>query len=116
LLIGKIIRSWNGPIHPLHGSNEAIAATGKSFDKVGSLSRIAQRVTKFANRRIQPVLEINVRAVGPEAGGQLLAGYHLARTLEQSLQNLKGKILDLYKTAAFEQFSRTEVHLEHAEM
>ena len=65
------------------------------------LGRIAQRSPQFVDRRVQPVLEIDERAVAPELFAELLARDQIAGFGEQEKQNLEGLARETDTHSAF---------------
>jgi hypothetical protein len=74
-------------------SEEAVAATGHSFDEAGTLGGVAEGLTDFVDRLVQPVVEIDERVCGPEFLLKFLAPDDLAGVLEQHCQHLEGLLL-----------------------
>jgi len=72
---------------------EAVAATSNSLHKAGTLGRVAEGLTDFVDRFIDPVIEIHEGVCGPESFLNFLASYDLAGVLEQHRQDLEGLFL-----------------------
>src|SRR5713101_9664728 len=56
---------------------EAVAATSNSFHKAGTLGGVAKGLTDFADRLVEPVVEIHECVCGPEYFLKFLASYDL---------------------------------------
>jgi hypothetical protein len=74
----------------LQGSNETVSVAGYGFDVPWLLGGVAQRLPKPVHCRVEAVLEIDERPVGPDLREQLLARHQFARLLQQGRQNLEG--------------------------
>ena len=75
--------------HPAVGLDrheQSIAATWNGLDESRRGRRIVQRLTQSADRRVQPVVEVDERPVGPEPAPEVFATDHLAGPFEQSVQ------------------------------
>jgi hypothetical protein len=57
------------------------------------LRGVAEGLTDFVDRFVEPVIEIHERVGGPERFLNLLASYDLAGVLKQHRQDLKGLLL-----------------------
>ncbi|HWY45557.1 MAG TPA: hypothetical protein VNX66_18830 [Candidatus Sulfotelmatobacter sp.] len=75
---------------------EAVAATSNGFQKAGTLSGVAEGLTDFADRLVEPVVEIHESVRGPQFLLKLLASYDLAGVLKQHRQELEGLFLKPY--------------------
>ena len=93
-------------------SEEAIAATSNSFDEAGTLGGVAEGLTDFVDRLVEPVVEIHERVRGPEFLLKFLATDDLTGVLEQHLQHLEGLLLEPDSQAALAQFASPKIHLE----
>jgi hypothetical protein len=83
---------------------------------VGSISRIAQRLSQSVHRRADAVLEFDDRIVGPQPLAQLLAGYNLAWSLKQYKENSKRLLRQADSPPSIlSQFASAEVELEALE-
>src|SRR5205814_8887156 len=94
-------------------ADEAIAAAADGFDIPGRLRRIADRRPQLVDGIVQSVVEVDERIGGPEPEPQRLARDHLARPFEQRNQQLKRLFLQAQPAAAFPQFSRRGIDIEH---
>jgi hypothetical protein len=92
---------------------EAVAATGNGFHKAGTLGGVAEGLTDFADRFVEPVVEIHESVGGPEFLLKFLASYDLARVLEQHRQELDGLFLKPYSQAVLAQFAGAKIQFEN---
>jgi hypothetical protein len=94
-------------------SEEAVAATTDSFNEAGTLGGVAEGLTDFADRLVEPVVEIHERVRGPEFLLKFLAKDDPAGVLKQHRQDLEGLLLKPNSEAALAQFASTTIQLEH---
>src|SRR6266436_895999 len=73
--------------------DEAVAATRNSLHKAGALCGVAEGLTDFVDRFVEPVVEIHESVCGPQFFLKLLASYDLAVVLKQDRQDLEGLFL-----------------------
>ena len=91
------------------GSDEAVAAFGKSFDEAGIVGFVREGVAEFVNGRVEAVFEINEGVFGPEAFLELLAGDDEAGLFQKDGEDLEGAILDFEADAGFAEFAGEQV-------
>src|SRR6266853_3339441 len=72
---------------------EAVAATRNSFHKAGTRGRVAEGLTDFVDRFVEPVVEIHESVRAPEFFLKFIASYDLAVVLKQHRQDLEGLFL-----------------------
>src|ERR1700674_1333813 len=72
---------------------EAVAAPSNGFDKAGTLGGVAEGLTDFADRFVEPVVEIHKSVSGPEFSLKIFASYDLAGVLKEHRQDLAGLFL-----------------------
>src|SRR6266851_450010 len=72
---------------------EAVAAASNGFHKAGTLGGVAESLTDFVDRFVEPVVEIHKSVCGPESFLKFLASYDLAVVLKQHRQDLEGLFL-----------------------
>jgi hypothetical protein len=72
----------------LHLPDEAVAAPRQRLDVVGLARRFPQRIPQPHHGRVDTVVELDYRVVGPELVADLLAQNHLPRTLQQHAEYL----------------------------
>jgi hypothetical protein len=94
-------------------SEEAVAAASDSFDEAGTLGGVAEGLTDFVDRLVEPVVEIHERLRGPEFLLKFLATDDLAGVLEQHRQDPEGLFLEPDSQAALAQFASTKIHFEN---
>ena len=102
-------------IQPLDRADEAVAAAMQRFHEPWMLGVVAQHRPQALDRRVQPMLEVDERAVGPQPVPELLAGQHFSRPLEQHRQQLERLVLQAEAHAVFPQLTRAEIELESPE-
>src|SRR6266852_3673952 len=91
---------------------EAVAATSNGFHKAGTLGGVAEGLTDFADRFVEPVVKIHESVRGPEFLLKLLASYDLAGVLKQHRQELEGLFLKANSQAVLAQFARAKIQFE----
>ncbi len=92
---------------------EAVAATSNGFHKARTLGGVAEGLTDFVDRFVEPVVEIHESVCGPEFFLEFLAGYDLAGVLKQHRQDLEGLFLKANSQAVLAQFASTKIHFEN---
>src|SRR6266851_5308901 len=92
---------------------EAVAAASNGFHKAGTLGGVAEGLTDFADRFVEPVVEIHESVRGPEFFLKLLASYDLAGVLEQHRQELERLLLKANPQTVFTQFAGTKIQFEN---
>jgi len=102
----------SGCIGNLNLREEAVAAPGNGFHKAGTLGGIAKGLTYFADRLVEPVVEIHESVRGPESSLKFLASYDLAGVLKQHRQKLEGLFLKANCQAVLAQFAGAKIQLE----
>jgi hypothetical protein len=73
---------------------EAVAAPGNRFHKAGTLGGVAEGLTDFVDRFVEPVVEIHESVRRPEMLLKFLASYDLAGVLQQHPEDSKGLFLE----------------------
>src|ERR1700756_720910 len=72
---------------------ETVAAPSNGFHKAGTLGGVAEGLTDFVDRFVDPVIEIHESVCRPECFLKFLAGYDLPEVLKQHRQDLEGLCL-----------------------
>ena len=80
---------------------------------LGYVGGVAEGLTDFVDRLVEPVVEIHERVRGPECLLKFLSTDDLARALKQHGQHLKGLLLKPDSQAALAQFASPKIQLEH---
>src|SRR6266481_5904972 len=106
---GQFRAANSGRIGGFYLCKEAVAATGNGFHKAGTLGGVAEGLADFADRFVEPVVEIHESVRGPEFLLKLLASYDLAGVLSQRRQDLKGLFLKPDSQAVLTQFARAKI-------
>src|SRR6185503_2264111 len=70
----------------LDRSHEAISDTRPRLDEVRATGRVAQRDAYLADTEVDPTLEVDVGAVGPQLPAQLRARDHFTRARREQRQ------------------------------
>jgi hypothetical protein len=86
------------------------------FNISGTAGGIAQGLTQFAYRPIEPVFEINKRVGCPQLVAQLLSGDQRARSPQQHGKELKWLILEFYLLSRLAQLSGGKIELVCTEL
>jgi len=92
---------------------EAVAATRNSLHKAGALCGVAEGLTDFVDRFVEPVIEIHESVCGPECFLNFLASYDLAGVLKQHRQDLEGLFLKPNSQAVLAQFASAKIQFEN---
>jgi hypothetical protein len=92
---------------------EAVAAPSNGFHKAGTLGGVSEGLTDFANRFVEPVVEIHKSVRGPEFFLKFLAGYDLAGMLHEHRQDLEWLFLKAKSKAVLAQFAGAKIQLEN---
>ena len=124
--IGAIARYWfgirlccefraanRGRVGRFYFREEAITATRNSFYKARTFCGVAEALADFADRSVEPVVEIQESVRRPEFLLKFLASYDLAGVLEQHRQDLEGLFLKPYPKAVPAQFAGPKIQLEN---
>src|SRR5262249_14744724 len=109
------IRDRPGMIQLLDDADELIAAPRNRFDELRLLGIIPEHGAQPLHRGVQPVLEVDEGAVGPEALPQFVPQKNLARLLEQQREELEGLIGQSKARAVFAKLAASYMELEAAE-
>jgi hypothetical protein len=88
---------------------EAVTAPSNGFHKAGTLGGVAEGLTDFADRFVEPVVEIHESVRGPEFFLKFLASYDLAGVLQQHRQELEGLFLKANSQVALAQFTSAKI-------
>jgi len=109
---GEFRAANSGRIRNFDLRKEAVAATRNGFHKAGTLGGVPEGLADFADRFVEPVVEIHESVRGPEFLLKLLASYDLAGVLSQRRQDLKGLFLKPDSQAVLAQFARAKIQFE----
>src|SRR5436309_10381597 len=74
-------------------SEEAVAAASNGFHKAETPGGVADGLSDFVDRFVEPVVEIHESVCRPEFFLKFLASYDLAAVLKQDRQDLEGLFL-----------------------
>jgi hypothetical protein len=96
-------------------ANKTVTATRHRLNKYGIVSRIAERVAKLFECRVNSLAEIYEGVGGPQLLPDFFAGHHFAGSLEKQGQNAERLILQVHPAATLVDFARGEVGLKKAE-
>src|SRR5580704_5181737 len=102
-----------GHVGRLYFRKEAVTATRNSFYKARTLCGIAKGLADFADRFVEPVVEIHEGICRPQLFLKFLTSYDLAGVLKQHGQDLEGLFLKSHSQAMFAQFARANIQLEN---
>ena len=103
------------PALGFHGGDKAVAAPMKCFDEARVVGVVAERAAEPLDGGVQTVVEVNERALWPEALSQLLPRDDVPRTLQHHGENLERLILKPDANAALSQLAGAKIHLERPE-
>jgi hypothetical protein len=87
---------------------EAVTAPSNGFHKAGTLGGVAESLTDFADRFVEPVVEIHESVRGPEFFPKLLTSY-LAGVPQQNRQELEGLFLKANSQVALAQLAGAKI-------
>jgi|SRR5580692_7227291 hypothetical protein len=92
---------------------EAVSPPSNGFNKAGTLRRVAESLTDFADRFVEPMVKIHESVRGPEFFLKLLPGYDLAGMLKQHRQDLEWLFLKANSKAMLAQFASAKIQFEY---
>src|SRR5260370_12542220 len=110
---GEFGAANSGSIGIFDFRKEAVAATSNGFHKAGTLGGVGEGLTDFADRFVEPVVEIHESVRGPEFFLKFLASYDFAGVLKQHRQELEGLFLKADSHAVLAQFTGAKIQLEN---
>jgi hypothetical protein len=99
----------------VHGVDKPVAAAGQRLHVSGRIGVVAQGLSQFLDGRLDAVLVLDDRPVGPQDADDLLVRDEIAGTLQQESQNLEGLLLQLDLGTVTTQFAGPEVQLKDPE-
>jgi hypothetical protein len=102
------VANWD-PLGNFDLREEAVSATSNRFHKAGTLGGVAEGLTKFIDRFVEPVVEIHESVRGPEFFLKFLTSYDLAGVLQQHRQELEGLFLKANSQVALAQFASAKI-------
>jgi hypothetical protein len=97
------------------GRNEPITAPMERFNKSGILCRIPKRSAQPLDRGVEAVLEVDERAIRPQAVTNFVARDDFSWLIQHQHQNLERLVLQPHPNALLAELSRLEIYLEDAE-
>src|ERR1700688_4371973 len=92
---------------------KTVAAPSYGFHKARTLSEVAEGLADFADRFVEPVVEIHESVRGPKFFLKFFASYDLAGVFKQHRQDLEGLILKANPKAVLAQFAGAKIQLEN---
>jgi hypothetical protein len=92
---------------------KAVTAPSNSFDKAGTLGGVAESLTDFIDRFVEPVVEIYKSVCRSEFFLEFLASYDLAVVLKQHRHDLEGLFLEANSKAVLAQFASAKIYFEN---
>jgi hypothetical protein len=107
-LIGRLAAPGNLPDKP-------VSPLGHGFNKTRSIGDIPKGFPQPFDGVVQAVIEVDKGVGGPKALPQFFAVHHVARMLQQELQDLQRLLLQLHPDAMLPQFSGDRIYLERTE-
>ena len=102
-------------LHLLYRRNKPVPAAGQSFDVARCVGGIAENFTKARDCVVKAMVEIDEGVGCPELASQFLAGYKMARSLEQYRKELYGLAVQTQFDTAFTQFSSMLIQFKRVE-
>src|SRR5215472_7884261 len=72
---------------------EAVAAASNGFHEAGTFGGVAEGLTDFVDRFVQPVVEIHESVCGPEFFLKFVTSYDLLGVPKEHCQDLEGLFL-----------------------
>jgi hypothetical protein len=88
---------------------ETVAAPSNGFHKAGTLGGVAEGLTDFTDRSVEPVVEIHEGVRRPEFFLKFLASHNLAGVLKQHRQELNGLFLKANSQVVLAQFAGAKI-------
>ena len=92
---------------------EAVSPPSNGFNKAGTLRRVAESLTDFADRFVETVVEIHEGVRGPEFLLKLFPSHDLTGVLKHHRQELEGLFLKPYSQSVLAQFARAKIQFEN---
>jgi hypothetical protein len=94
---------------------KAVAAPSNGFYKARAFCGVAESLTDFAYRFVEPVIKIHESVRGPELFLKVLAGYDIAGMLQKHRQDLEWLFLKANSKPVLAQFAGAKIQLENPE-
>jgi hypothetical protein len=94
---------------------EAISATGESFDEARVRGGVTQSFAELIDYCVKAMIKIDKRICRPELLAQLFPRYYFGRTIQQDQQYLERLFLNSQADPGFTQFARARIGLIYAE-
>src|SRR6202035_5549497 len=98
-----------------YGRDEAISAAGVRFDESRTVCRVSQRFPYFVNGRVEPLIEVNEGALGPEFLAQYFPADYLSWMLDQEHQDLDRLPLQLDRQTILVEIAVSQVQPKRSE-
>src|SRR5271156_454721 len=111
---GEFRTAKNGFLGNFDVREKAVAPPRNGFNKTGTLRRVAESFTDFADRFVESVVKIHESVRGPKSFLKFIAGYDLAGVLKQQRQKLEGLFLKANSKPVLAQFAGAKIQLENA--
>jgi hypothetical protein len=94
--------------------DEPKAAAGQGLDIARAFRLVAQRLPQLLDGGADAVVELDDRAIRPDAIADFLPRHHFSGMLEQHEENLERLFLQTNAPSALAQFARADVQLKPA--
>src|ERR1700675_3435270 len=105
--------AYTGRVGRFYLREEAVTSTRNSFYEARTFCGVAEGLADFADRFVEPVVEIHKGICGPECFLKFFASYDLAGVLKQHGQDLEGLFLKANSQAVLAQFAGAKIQLEN---
>ena len=97
---------------PNYRSYKTVAPAGNGFQKPRVVCRIVQRLAQLPHCRVQRVVKLHKRAVGPKSLMDFFPGDELTGTLQQHRKNPERLLLQTNPAPHLGEFAFLEISLE----
>jgi hypothetical protein len=106
--LAEEFRLVDRPLDDGHLRNEAVAASGQSFNVARIVGRVSQRTPQLCDSDVDSLIEIAKALIWPYSATQLFPRNNFAGALQQNLQQLQWLLLHLDPYARLAKFSGVE--------
>ena len=95
--------------------DEPVSTPRQRFHEPGIVRIVTERGAEPLHGGVQAVVEVDERAVRPQAAAQLLARDHVARALEHHLEDFERLFLEAHGGLAVAELPGSDIELERSE-
>ena len=96
-------------------AGDELAATGEGFDEAGAGGGVVECFADAVDGGVDAVFGVDIRTVGPEVAGDLVAGEEFAGAIEEQAEDLERLGVEAKADALAAEFAGGDVGLEGSE-